>query len=284
MNQPIPNSETARLADSGNHLDFDGDADRELDRITNLACLALEVPVSFVGLAGKDRIRLLSRQGLDQPEIPRPGDFCELAILEDSVLAVSDAAKDARFADQDTVTGPPRFTSYADAPLRDKSGLPIGTLSVRDIRPREFSSAQLAILSELADLASAHLERRRFQRADRENRADLLQETIDSMDEGISVWNSENRLLAWNAAFGALTDVSDTDLRPGASLLDVLRQAATAGRSGRAIRRNLPASGRWRFKAGISFDILRSRRATAACSALAGFRYETAVTSQPWRM
>jgi len=78
---------------------------------------------------------------------------------------------------------------------------------------------------EREQLAAAHLQRGEL-RLKRQN--SLLQSTLENIGEGLSVFDSQGRLIAWNSRFCELLDLP-TDLAAGATLHDILTHQAVRG-------------------------------------------------------
>jgi signal transduction histidine kinase len=78
---------------------------------------------------------------------------------------------------------------------------------------------------ERRQLATAHLQRSEL-RLERQNL--LLQSTLENIGEGLSVFDSQGRLIAWNSRFCELLDLP-TDLAVGATLNDILTRQAVRG-------------------------------------------------------
>jgi len=78
---------------------------------------------------------------------------------------------------------------------------------------------------ERQQLAAAHLQRGEL-RLRRQNA--LLQSTLENIGEGLSVFDSQGRLIAWNFRFCELLDLP-ADLAVGATLRDILMHQATRG-------------------------------------------------------
>jgi len=78
---------------------------------------------------------------------------------------------------------------------------------------------------ERQQLAAAHLQRGEL-RLKRQN--SLLQSTLENIGEGLSVFDSQGRLVAWNYRFRELLDLP-ADLAVGASLNDILMHQAVRG-------------------------------------------------------
>jgi signal transduction histidine kinase len=78
-------------------------------------------------------------------------------------------------------------------------------------------------------LAAAHLRRAKL-RLKRQN--SLLQSTLENIGEGLSVFDSRGRLIAWNSRFCELLDLP-ADLAANATLHDILMRQAVRGDFGR---------------------------------------------------
>ena len=100
-------------------------------------------------------------RGLAHAETPRDQAFCAHALhTPDRPLVVPDAAADARFADNPSVTEDPGVRFYAGVPLRSPEGHPLGTLCVLDQVPRQLSPEQLGKLGALAEQTAFQLSLR----------------------------------------------------------------------------------------------------------------------------
>ncbi len=127
------------------------------ERITRVACAALDTPIAAISLIEKDRQWFKSIQGLNASETPRDVSFCSHTILDDVPLVVPNALEDARFADNGLVTNDPNIRFYAGCPLTIKKNIRVGALCVIDSKPRDISEDKLIILRDLANLVEAEL-------------------------------------------------------------------------------------------------------------------------------
>jgi diguanylate cyclase (GGDEF)-like protein/PAS domain S-box-containing protein len=150
---PIPPNEEERLHEL-HALDLiGGDPIDQIDRICQLARDLYNVPVALVPLVDRDRLAFLALSGIELPPLLERGEtFCAHAILDDGPMIVEDASKDPRFANSPFVKGAPHVRFYAGVPLRLKSGVNLGTLSIVDFVPRKFSKDRLAHLVALSDI------------------------------------------------------------------------------------------------------------------------------------
>jgi GAF domain-containing protein len=164
MNAPIPNNETERLAALKEYYILDTEAEQTYDDITALAAHICQVPMAMISLVDGERQWFKSKVGMERRETPREVAFCAHAILQREPFIVPDAKKDRRFSDNALVTSEPHVRFYVGFPLIDSEGLALGTLCVKDRKPRQLSSAQKQAMQLLARQAIALLESRRVLR------------------------------------------------------------------------------------------------------------------------
>ena len=136
----------------------DSRPEERFNRIVRLAATVTASPIALVSLLTAKRQWFKARVGLEPQETPREWAFCSHAILQDAPFMVEDAATDERFRDNPLVLADPRIRFYAGVPLRDRSGLPMGTLCVIDREPRRLRTAELQALCDLADIASSEFQ------------------------------------------------------------------------------------------------------------------------------
>jgi signal transduction histidine kinase/CheY-like chemotaxis protein len=158
----LPGLQEARRLAALDRYDILG-APREpvFDRITEMAGLIYGTPVALISLVDQHRLRFLSRLGLDLPELPRDGTFCERVVDGGEPLVIPDAAAAPGQAVEPLQVGGQRFRFYAGAPLRTPDGDVVGTLCVLDTEPRPgFAIDGLRQLRALADIVVDELELR----------------------------------------------------------------------------------------------------------------------------
>ena len=74
------------------------------------------------------------------------------------LFIIPDAAKDPRFANNPMVIGKPFIRSYMGMALFDhKTGLPVAVFCVKDIKPREFTLAEVDAFSLIAGRAEEEI-------------------------------------------------------------------------------------------------------------------------------
>lgn len=162
MEKLIPKNEAERLAALKSYHLLDTIAEEEYDRITRLASIICEVPISTITLIDENRQWFKSRVGIEDTETAREISFCQHAILDTNLFTIPDAQKDDRFKHNPLVTSDPHIRFYAGYPLIDPNGNALGTICVIDRKPRELSKSQeeaLKILSE--EIMALIINRRR---------------------------------------------------------------------------------------------------------------------------
>lgn len=170
--------ETERQKALKNYDILDSLNEEEFDRITELAAIICNMPISLISLIDEDRQWFKSKVGLDATETPREYAFCNYAILETDVFEVKDASADDRFKDNPLVTGDPHIRFYAGHPIIDPDGFALGTVCVIDRQPGQLTDVQKKGLALLAkEVMALILERR--QKAELKNFESLFQLSND---------------------------------------------------------------------------------------------------------
>lgn len=169
---PVPVDEARRLSVLHALDILDTLEETQFDAATALAASLCDTPIALVSLVDADRQWFKSAFGMAHlgRQTPRSWSLCAHAIVEDALMVVNDAARDARFCDSPLVTGPPHLRFYAGVPLRVDDCL-LGTLCVIDSRPRDLSTEQALALMRLAEMVE-----RLFAERGLRNRIRVLQE------------------------------------------------------------------------------------------------------------
>lgn len=185
---PKPWTEARRLAALRSYEVLDTEAEAEFDDLATLAAGICDTPTAMVSLVAEDRQWFKARVGLEATQTGRDVSFCAHAMLQDSVMVVADTTRDARFRDNDLVTGPPYVRFYAGAPLVTAEGLPLGSLCVLDTEPRPqgLTPFQVNALEVLARQAMSLLELRRALKA-RDESEQTTRRALDA-SEYVGTW------------------------------------------------------------------------------------------------
>ena len=184
--------------------------DPELQELVELVARLCGAPMAMVTMVEEGRQLFLTRAGIEARETPRSTSFCAHAMLGGEAMEVSDAQKDARFAKNALVTGPPHIRFYAGHPLISSEGAPLGALCVIDTEPRNagLTPFQSESLATLARAVMRRISQRRLGETAQEAvavRDDYLQRMIDSVP-GIA-WSADSsgRFDQVNARWEGLT-------------------------------------------------------------------------------
>lgn len=236
---PIPNNEADRLDALTRYCVLDTPPEPAFDRLAWIAKHIFETPTALVSLIDRDRQWFKSRIGLEANETPRDISFCGHAVFHRGALVVPDATKDPRFSDNPLVTGPLGLRFYVGMPLINSGGFALGTLCVIDYQPRpEPQAEQMEALRLLANAVVDALELRATARVLSERQQELrlktqvLQSIMDSISQGISAFDDNLKLIAWNKKFLELLDFPPELGREGTDFSEFIAHNARRGEYG----------------------------------------------------
>ncbi len=204
--------EKQRLKALRNYKLLDTLPEAEFDRLTELASLICDVPISLISLIDENRQWFKSKHGLDTNETPREYSFCNHVIQQPGIFEIKDATADVRFAQNPLVTGDPEIRFYAGYPLIDNKGLALGALCVIDRVPKELNDKQKRALQLLADEVMALItqQRRKEELKVSENRFRSFFENSQGL---MCTHDMSGRFLSVNVAGAALIGYSVKELR-----------------------------------------------------------------------
>src|SRR3954468_16014500 len=146
--------ETLRLNALYNCNLLDTLPDEEFDRITKLATLVFNVPISTISLIDDKRQWFKSTCNLQINETPRELAFCNYTIQQTGILEIEDTTKDERLNTHPWVVEEPKIRYYAGYPLTDRKGYPIGSFCIVDIIPRKLTPDQRQAFALLGESVS----------------------------------------------------------------------------------------------------------------------------------
>ncbi|MCJ2181108.1 sensor domain-containing diguanylate cyclase [Novosphingobium sp. 1949] len=177
--------EAGRLAALRRLHVLDSDPEEAFENVVSLVRQVLGVPIATVALVDENRQWFKARRGLDIAETARDVSFCTHTIQTDDPLIVPDAEHDARFAANPFVLGQPGIRAYLGIPLRCSDGYNLGALCAIDTAPREFTSAEIALLTSFSQIVVSELELRRVAQFDTMTGALSRRAFVDRMEEEI---------------------------------------------------------------------------------------------------
>lgn len=211
--------EAARLH-SIRRLGLDAIPDRDLfSRITLLASMMLDCPISLLSVVEQDRQWFLGRTGTDLLETPVDDSFCAICVMSDKPLLIDDAALHPNLHSNTLVTGAPFIRSYLGVPIRADDGMLLGALCVISPEPNAFCAAQidrLAILAELAEQSLAlHTRTRALSLANAalQQSSQIFKQAERAVNVGSWWADMATRQLRWSDQVYAITG-----LEPGHSI------------------------------------------------------------------
>jgi PAS domain S-box-containing protein len=203
-------ADASRLAALRRYAPEDPDVRADLNRLADLARLALGVPIGLVTTVGAKQQRHCGRAGFDRKSIPREHSFCEWAIRTPEPLVVEDLAASERFADNPFVAGEPHLRFYAGVPITTPDGERIGTVCALGPAPVSPSASQVEQLEQLAELAMSVIARGESARAEI---GALNRTIIDALPGVFYVIDPQGRLRTWNARFEEVSGFGADALR-----------------------------------------------------------------------
>lgn len=203
MNNGDSNDQQRLAALAQLHI-MDTPREQAFDDLTTLAARWLDTPIALITLIDSQRQWFKSRVGLDISETPKEMAFCAHAIRQPTLMEVSDATRDPRFADNPLVTGDPGIRFYAGMPIASPQGALLGTLCVIDRRPRTLNDEQRDTLHRLARLAEFQLQLRHTLLISQAEALELIhQQTLnkrllDSLKAGVVACTDDGTLTLFN--------------------------------------------------------------------------------------
>ena len=161
---PIPAHEAERLAELKRVQLLDTPQEATFDRITEEIRASLGVPIALLSLVDETRQFWKSQSGLPEEvaaahESPRDTSICGHVVALGEMMVIEDVLRDTRFANN-PILRQNGIRFYAGAPLLTGGASAIGTLCVMDTKPRQFGSADVAILRIAADGATRKIVER----------------------------------------------------------------------------------------------------------------------------
>ena len=225
-----PLSDPGRLA-AARSLQPDQGASAAFDRLAHLAAVFLDVPAASVSIVEEQRQRFI---GVASPGFERAGpretpieySYCQHVVTQGSPLLLEDATKDPQFCTHPAcVEG--GIAAYIGIPIRTSAGHVIGALCAFDLKPREWTDAQLATLTDLAasvvteiELRQELTERARAEAARAASEAHYRR-LVEGIPQGVYILDTAGRFTELNESAEHILGRTETDLI-GRSFEDVI--------------------------------------------------------------
>jgi serine phosphatase RsbU (regulator of sigma subunit) len=150
---------TARLTAVGRTGLMDAAAEESFDRLTALARRLTGAPFAFLTVVDDERSYWLSRQGIpaDGPEGNTVAEsFCQYVVDSGEPLVLGDVVRDERTRDNPSIASM-GVRAWAGFPVHTPDGEILGTFCVVDTRVRDWSAADVALVQDLAEVASGEV-------------------------------------------------------------------------------------------------------------------------------
>ncbi len=150
----------ARLAALASTGLLDAAPDEALGRLVGVLTRALQAPVGLVSLVDDSRQFFCAQLGLPEPlaaeqQIPLSHSLCQYVVSDGTPLIVDDAREDPHLSGHGAVTDLD-VVAYLGAPLC-VDGHVVGSLSVTDFVARRWTVEDVAVVVDLAAVASDSL-------------------------------------------------------------------------------------------------------------------------------
>ena len=159
-----PLRDASRLASLSRSGLMDSAAEPAFDRLTVLAAELLRAPVALVSLVDEQRQFFKSCVGLPEPwskdrETPLSHSFCQLAVISEAPLIITDARNDDRVRNNLAVRDL-GVIAYLGVPIHGDDNAVLGSFCIIDVVPRQWSDADLASLTRLCECVETEIKLR----------------------------------------------------------------------------------------------------------------------------
>ena len=205
-----------------------GQERRWFDEMSATAGCLLDAPMAQIGLVNGSGQSIISATGLNNSRAGAGETFYNHTIRDGRSTVVADAQLDSRFSPSILVTGTPYVRSFAGVVIKTDDSQLLGTLSVFDTKPRNFSVDEIKSLESIARLISGHLQihevARKAAKAERR-----LVEAVDALPDGLVFYDEEDRLVLCNQRYKDIYAESADLIVPGARFEDIVRGGVERG-------------------------------------------------------
>ena len=166
---------------------------------------------------------------LTNPFTPGRGSTSGRAALERRAVLIPDVLQDPEYAlnEGQKIAG---YRTTLGIPLLREDKL-IGVFSITRTRVEAFTDREIELATTFADQAVIAIENARLFEELRERQAEL-RVTFDNMGDGVAMFDSDQRLAAWNMNFQRILELPDPLLAERPRVADFVRYLATHGEYG----------------------------------------------------
>lgn len=138
------------------------EADASFDRLSLLASTLLDAPVSLVSLIYDDQQYFKSKIGIPEPmastqSIPLKDSYSKEVITSAQPLIINDTETYPKTFDNPEIVSL-NTRAYLGVPLKTADGYAVGTVSVLDSKPRQWTPAETELLESLANSLMVEIE------------------------------------------------------------------------------------------------------------------------------
>jgi PAS domain S-box-containing protein len=193
----LPDNEKERLAYLKSFDILDTENENEFDSIVKLAAAICGVPIALISLVDEDRQWFKAKIGINVESTDRSISFCQYAIMDQHIYEIENALENETFANNPLVTKDPNIRFYAGAPLKDETGMNLGTLCVIDNQPHKLNEHQKKTLEILASEVVTLIKLRK-RNNDLESAKSEIEALIAGLQEGFVYQDITGAILKCN--------------------------------------------------------------------------------------
>lgn len=154
------------------------------ERIARIAQAYFQAPIVLITVVSNDNHWFKSALGLDRHLTEAGLSLCAQSLTKGDLIYIPDAQLDPQLKHHLMVIEPPNIRFFASIPVESPEGLPIGTLSLLDSRPKVLSPLHTQTLKDLAALINSEIARSQYliQGVQRLSSEFKVQQLLDNTD------------------------------------------------------------------------------------------------------
>ena len=153
LTTPVSAEEAARLDELYRYQILNTSEEPVFDQIVQTAAKVFSVPIALLSMVDLNEVFYKAKVGMEENTFPRNKSLCTIAILKTSPLILHyDESEQCLLNNPMIGASEYGLKFYASIPLVTPNDMIIGTLSIADMNRRTFSSQDLDILQDLANV------------------------------------------------------------------------------------------------------------------------------------